>query len=394
MENNFESVSGLNARIKGLIENDDSLRHVLVKGEISNYKRYQSGFFFDLKDDKSLISSILWSDNYLYLDFEPKEGDEVIAEGYVTVYAPRGRYSLVVKSMHLFGAGKALLALKALAKKLQEEGLFDESKKRPIPEYPEKIGIITARKSAAEADLLRNIARRWPLADIYLFPSLVQGKEAPKALVAAFKKAAEYPLDVLIIARGGGSSEDLSAFNDETLAREVAKRKMPVISAVGHEIDTTIIDLVCDLRVSTPTAAAERATPDINDVKQELAELDERMSSSLLEAIARLKEKTLSLSNRSFFKNPASLISEEKNAISTLSLRLDGAFSERLSFQKEQVSSLISAFKALDPTKVLSRGYSLLTDKSGSLIKSKKDIKSGDEITNMVKDGIIVSVVK
>ena len=206
-QNKYFSVTALNTLIKSKIDGDEELHNVYVKGEISNWKSYNSGFFFDLVDEKkSVIPCILWSDNYLYLPFEPKNGDEVIALGSVSVYVGRGRYNFTVKTLEKFGQGAALLALEALKKKLQAEGLFDISHKKPIPEFPKSIGLIVGDKSAAEADLIKNISRRWPLCEILVFPSLVQGKDAPKELLKALRRAETTEIDILIIARGGGSN--------------------------------------------------------------------------------------------------------------------------------------------------------------------------------------------
>lgn len=394
MDKGYLSVSELNNLLKAKIENDDDLRSLYVQGEISSWKSYPNATYFDLKDEKSTLSCILWSDAYLYLPFEPKIGDLVIARGNLSVYAPRGRYSLMCSSLELAGQGSQLLALEALKKKLTAEGLFDPSRKRPVPQFPKKIGIIVGKGSAAEADLLKNLQRRWPLSDLYFFPSLVQGKDAPKDLLRAYVLAQKYPLDVLIIARGGGSNEDLSAFNDETLVRAVASSKMPTISAVGHEVDTTLIDFVSDLRVSTPTGAAEAATPNQEDIIQGIIEEKERLDQALAHTLKLDEEEIKRLASRPFFLNPASVYAEKETEIEDLSKRLALALSHSLSLKEESLKAINGKLKALNPEGVLSRGYSITRGKNGKIIKETTELSKGEEIETQLKDGIIHSVVK
>lgn len=390
----YITVTALNTLIKGKLENDFDLRNLYVKGEISNWKSYSSGFFFDLIDEKkSVIPCILWRDNYLYLPFEPKNGDEVIVTGSVTVYITRGRYNLSVRMMEKYGQGAALLALEALKKKLQAEGLFDPSHKKPIPAFPKKIGIIVGEGSAAEADLIKNINRRWPLCEIYEFPSLVQGKEAPKELLKALRRAESVDLDTLIIARGGGSNEDLNAFNDETLARELFNCNIPCISAVGHEIDTTLIDYVSDLRVSTPTGAAEAATPNQEDIKAAILGAEETLDNCTHTILLKKKEELTRYSERPFFKNPASNYMKAKEEVSQLSKRLDLAIRVTLDKSNEQISSLSARLKSINPDNVISRGYSMTVDEKGRVITSTNQINEGETLKSILKDGIIKSKV-
>lgn len=391
----YISVTVLNTLIKHKLEEEDDLRGLAVKGEISNWKRYRSGVFFDLKDEKgSVISCILWSDNYLYLPFEPKDGDEVIAYGNVTVYVPRGRYSLQVAMIYPFGQGAALLALEALKKKLAAEGLFDESRKRPIPRFPDAIGLIVGKDSAAEADLIRNITRRWPLTDIYLFPAQVQGKDAPKSILTALETAETYPLDTLIIARGGGSSEDLSAFNDEKLVRAVAACPIPTISAVGHEIDTTLIDYVSDLRVSTPTGAAEAATPDQEEIRRQLLDLEERLENANETYMSNLRQQVEHLAKRPFFTNPASLYENAIKETKNLEERLALAEQHRLLLAQKQLEGYAARLKSVNPDNVIKRGYSVTLDESGKPITSVKQAHKGQRLNTKLKDGIIVSTIE
>ena len=393
-QNKYFSVTALNTLIKSKIDGDEELHNVYVKGEISNWKSYNSGFFFDLVDEKkSVIPCILWGDNYLYLPFEPKNGDEVIALGSVSVYVGRGRYNFTVKTLEKFGQGAALLALEALKKKLQAEGLFDISHKKPIPEFPKSIGLIVGDKSAAEADLIKNISRRWPLCKILVFPSLVQGKDAPKELLKALRRAETTEIDILIIARGGGSNEDLSAFNDETLARELYACTIPCISAVGHEIDTTLIDYVSDLRVSTPTGAAEAATPDQQEIRAVLLGAEDALNTAMKNLLSKKRDQLNSLSARPFFKNPSSNYAKAKEEVQQLSKRLEMSLGHLFEMSRNQVRSLSSRLDALNPRNVISRGYSMTTDERGNIVTSVKQIAEGDTLKSVLKDGTITSKV-
>ena len=390
----YLSVTEINTLLKAKFEEDDDLHGLFIQGEISSWKSYPNATYFDLKDDKSVLSCILWGTASLYLPFEPKIGDLVLVRGDLSVYPPRGRYSLMCSSIELAGLGNQLLALEALKKKLQSEGLFDESRKRAIPKFPKAIGIIVGKGSAAKADLLKNLNRRWPISELYFFPSLVQGKEAPKDLLRALKLALSYPLDTLIIARGGGSNEDLSAFNDESFVRAVAFSPVPTISAVGHESDTTLIDYVSDLRVSTPTGAAEAATPNQIDVLNGILQEGERLQNALLAEMASLSTRLDALSNRPFFKNPAAPYDDKEKEVEELNKRLYLAISRSLDADKDEVKALKEHLRALNPESVLSRGYSLTRNKEGKILSSVKDVKSGEEIETKLKDGIIHSVAK
>lgn len=394
MNSDYLSVSALNRLLKAKFEADDDLHNLFVEGEISSWKTYPNATYFDLKDATSVLSCILWGTSSLYLPFEPKIGDEVLVRGDLSVYPPRGRYSLMCNSIQLAGVGKELLALEALKKKLQAEGLFAESRKRSIVRFPRAIGIIVGKGSAAEADLLKNLNRRWPLADLYFFPSLVQGKEAPKDLLRALSLAQSYPLDTLIIARGGGSNEDLSAFNDEALVRSIASSRIPTISAVGHESDTTLVDYVSDLRVSTPTGAAEAATPNVSDVIVTILDEEARLHNALNGQLRHLQEKLALLSGRPFFKNPAAPYEEKEEEVEDLSHRLSLAMSRNIETKRAAVEADSLRLRALNPEKVLSRGYSITRNHSGKVISSTKDVHSGEEVETKLKDGIIQSIVK
>lgn len=390
----YISVTSLNTLIKYKLEGETDLRGLYVKGEISNWKIYRSGVFFDLKDENgSVISCLLWGNYASRLSFIPKDGDEVIAFGNITVYAARGRYSLQVFTLELFGLGASLLALENLKKKLAKEGLFDQARKRKIPSMPDTIGIIVGKNSAAESDLRKNILRRWPLTKILFFYAQVQGLDAPKSIIKALNEAEEYEIDTLIIARGGGSSEDLSAFNDETLVREFAKCPFPFISAVGHEIDFTLLDYVADLRVSTPTAAAEAATPNQIDIRNDLLNKEEELQENLLNKIRNGKEKLMFLARRQFFLNPASIYERNKEEVQDKQDRLSRAITLYLSSLSDKVKSYESRLKSINPDNIVKRGYSITMGEDGMPITSTKNVHKGQKIKTKLKDGIIESEV-
>ena len=277
------TVSDINTFIKSILTTEERLKFIRIRGEISNFKVYPSGhFYFSLKDDNSIINAVMFANYAKKIAFIPKNGDEVIVLASVDAYIPRGSYNLNIYEMDSVGQGQILVEFEKLKKKLAAEGLFDESRKRKINIFPKAIGVITAQNGAAVRDIVTNIIRRYAVADIYVFPSLVQGEQAPKELLKAFYKSQEYDLDTLIIGRGGGASEDLSAFNDETLVRAIASSKMPVIAAVGHEIDSTLVDFVADKRASTPTGAAELATVDRREIENELENASLYMEQALL----------------------------------------------------------------------------------------------------------------
>ena len=364
------TVSDVNQYIKAVISRDESLKFINIKGEISNFKMASNGhFYFSLKDEQSMISAMMFSSYANKITFKPENGQEVVVFGSLDVYVGRGTYSIIVYEMEEVGAGQALLELEKLKKKLKEEGLFDESRKRKINLYPQAIGVITAPNSAAIKDILTNLKRRYPIADIYVFYSAVQGDNAAKELLNAFNIAQTYPLDTLLIGRGGGSSEDLSAFNDETLVRAVAASKMPVIACVGHEIDTTLMDYVADKRASTPTGAAELATVDQREILEHLAYAQNDMEEALK---ARLEE-----------------MDED---ISSLKESLQSGMLNLIKQQTLLLAHKKATLEALNPDNVINRGYSLTVDENGHPINIR-NIKKGNKIKTILKDGVVESEV-
>ena len=365
------TVSDINQYIKALISSDENLKYIYVKGEISNFKMASNGhFYFSLKDDKSLIGAMMFSNYAGRINFKPENGQEVVVFGSIDAYPGRGTYQIIVYQMEEVGAGQQLLELEKLKKKLLEEGLFDESRKRKINLYPNAIGVITAPNSAAIKDILFNIKRRYPIADIYVFYSAVQGENAPKELLKAFQLAQTYPLDTLLIGRGGGASEDLSAFNDEALVRAIANSKMPVIACIGHEIDSTLVDFVADKRASTPTAAAELATVDRREIEEKLS--------------FALQDMEESLKNR---------IQGMKDDLSSYKEDLDLEIRQLVSHYQELLAHKKATLEALNPDNVINRGFSLTVDEEGKPVSDIKLVKKGQKIRTILKDGVINSEV-
>ncbi|MFA7020967.1 MAG: exodeoxyribonuclease VII large subunit [Bacilli bacterium] len=294
----------------------------------------------------------------------------------------------------MFGQGAILVELEKLKQKLKAEGLFDESRKRPIPSFPKAIGIISASGSAAIEDMIKNIQRRYPVTQIYFFPSLVQGSAAPKDLLRAFNLSKTYDLTTLIIGRGGGASEDLNAFNDETLVRVLATSQVPIISAIGHEIDFTLVDYIADRRVSTPTGAAELATPDKREIYENLNESLERMSLALQNKVHVLKERLSLLSKRSFFVDPKSIYENKSRDVKEYRVRLANAMQNSYLIANRDVKAYRQRLEALSPFGVLKRGYSIMSDQEGRIIDSINKVEAGQNVTTTLKDGIIKSQVK
>lgn len=365
------SVSDINSYIKSVLSTDDKLKFIRIRGEISNFKAYPSGhLYFSLKDNDSVISAVMFNNYAKRIAFSPKNGDEVIVLASVDAYVPRGSYNLNVYEMDEVGLGQQLIELEKLKKKLQSEGLFDGSRKRPINIFPKAIGVITAPNGAAIRDIVTNLKRRYPIVDIYVFPSLVQGEGAPKELLKAFYKSQEYDLDTLIIGRGGGASEDLSAFNDEALIRAVATSKMPIIAAVGHEIDSTLLDYIADKRASTPTGAAELATVDLREIEKEFDYSSLTMEQALLDKIK-----------------------EKKEELEELKEELDESLTEKVNDQKEDLKNLEKQLNLLNPKTILSRGYSITLDENGKAIKSVKNVKNNQVVKTIVNEGEFTSVI-
>ena len=366
------SVSDINKYIKAIINNDQNLRYISVKGEISNLKYGANGHvYFSLKDKESIISVCLFSTYASKLTFKPENGDEVIVLASVDVYPARGSYQLIADALEQAGKGDILYELEQLKKQLASEGLFDISRKKPINIYPNAIGVITAPNSAAIKDIIFNLKRRYPIADIYFFPSQVQGDNAPKELLQAFLTAQKYRLDTIIIGRGGGASEDLSAFNDEKLVRAIAESKIPVIAAIGHEIDSTLVDFVADKRASTPTGAAELATIDRREIELHFQDAIDSMEESLRNYVEDKQEEVLDAKEkmRNFLTDKVTLLKQ------------------KVTLRSEQLNSL-------SPKSVLQRGYSISLDEKGKPIVDASTQKVENKIRTIYAKGETISTIE
>lgn len=384
------SVSQLNFYIKSLLDGDQNLSNVFVTGEISNLSgHYRSGhLYFSLKDDKASVKAVMFSSSASRLRFLPENGMKVIVRGRVSVYEASGQYQLYVEDMQPDGAGSLAVAFEQLKNRLSREGLFDQAYKKPIPLMPRKIGVITSPAGAARRDIESILKRRFPLADVLLCPVLVQGAMAAAQLVRAVKYLDEENLcDVIIIGRGGGSAEDLAAFNNETLARTVFGAKTPIISAVGHETDFTICDFVSDMRVPTPSAAAELCVPDQEELKEELKGFSLRMKKQMDTMLSAQLARVSSLASSRWLQKPYDCyITQNSLTLDRLSQRLSSGFEKEYTAKKQQLSTLASKLNALSPLHILSRGYAVAS-RDGKPVKSVKELKNGDEFSLLLSDG-------
>lgn len=389
------SVSDINGYAKSLLENDLLLSDILVKGEISNFVNHRTGhYYFSLKDETSAIKAVMFRMNAAKLPFVPENGMKVIVHGRVSLFERDGAYQLYADAMQPDGTGSLYYAYEQLRRKLEEKGMFSDEHKKPLPKMPSRIGIITSPTGAAIHDMTRIIGRRYPVAEIVLYPSLVQGDGAPRDLclgIEYFNTAQS--VDVIIIGRGGGSIEDLWAFNDEKLAEAVFASEIPVISAVGHESDFTICDFVADVRASTPSAAAELAVPDRRELEATFSMYADRIN-MLLEAKIREKRKRLELLSASpALRSPTGAIDTKRLIVASKSDKLDAAFDRIFHEKKVSFGKRTASLEAMSPLAVLSRGYVVSYDESGNVIKSVRQIKKGDNVRNELADGSFYSTV-
>ncbi len=438
MDIKYYSITALNRAIKNMFDNKPELNRVYIKGEISNYKHHTRGhLYFTLKDENSRIAAVMFSSAASKLLFEPEDGMKVLVCGRVTVYEATGGYQIYVEQMDLDGIGNLYLEYEKLKNKLKAEGLFDLEHKRPIPKYPRKIGIITASTGAAIRDILSTIKRRYPICQTILFPALVQGVGAKESIVYQLQRAQDFDLDVLICGRGGGSIEDLWAFNEECVARAIYASKIPVISAVGHEVDFTIADFVADLRAPTPTGAAEMAVPNLVDVNNLINQYKIRVNESInnllnlnnkkLEhlkesyvlrnplALYEVKEQKLDgyidilnkyITNKlnesriklnhvkdSFvLKNPLSLYMIKQEKLNNYVEQLQKIVVSYLDNGKYRYNLLVNKLELLNPLNILNNGYSLVS-MNGKIIKSSKDVKEKDILEIRLHEGKIKAIV-
>ena len=384
-----KTVTEINEYIKWLIDGEAQLQDIYVVGELSNFKKHTTGHcYFSLKDEKSEIRAVMFASYARKLNFKPENGMKLLVHARVSVYPQGGSYQLYVDAMQPDGIGSLYLAYEQLKAKLSKEGLFNDEFKKPIPKYPNKIGVITSPTGAAIRDIINVATRRMPNVQILLYPTLVQGSEA----AADLTKAVEYfnienNVDVIIIGRGGGSIEDLWAFNDENLARAIFVSQIPVISGVGHEIDFTICDFVADIRAATPSQAAEFATTDINETIKILNGFETRAINSLLGYVSYYKEKLENIKNKRVFKIPESMLDIPKMRFSSIVEGLKSNMTEINMSYRERFAKVNSKLIALNPMSVLSRGYGAIYNENNEIVKSSKSVKNGDRVKVKLFDG-------
>ena len=439
METKYYTITALNKAIKNMFDEKRELNNIHLKGEISNFKHHSRGhLYFTLKDENSQLSAIMFASQAQSLKFEPADGMKVLVSGKVSVYESSGTYQIYVNDMMEDGLGNLYLEFEKLKKKLEQEGLFKKEYKKPIPKFPMKIGIITAPTGAAIKDIMSTLKRRFPIAETILFPSLVQGVDAKDDIVRNIKLANTYPLDVIILGRGGGSIEDLWAFNEECVARAIFDSVIPIISGVGHEIDFTISDFVADLRAPTPTGAAELCVPNKDDVIELFNQYNIRLTKAIHNYVDRLYEQLNNLKNSYILKNPSSLyekseqyfdnlyerlliaiksnIDKNKDRLNTIKSsyviknpnmlfidkaynyndlvkRLKNSINMVLDNNKNNYINLLSKLEVLNPITTLKRGYSV-TRFNDKIITKRNDVKKGDIIITSISDGNIESVVE
>ena len=410
MKDKYLTISAITRYLKAKFDVDENLQTVFLKGEISNFKAHTSGhFYFSLKDETSKINAIMFRSNASKVLFKPTDGMKVLVTGRISVYEAMGSYQIYVDEMLEDGVGNLYIAFEQLKKKLQAEGLFDSEHKRPIPKIPKRVGIITASTGAAIRDIMTTIRRRFPICETILFPTLVQGENAKDDIVRNIERAQEYDLDVLIVGRGGGSIEDLWPFNEEIVARAIYNSKIPVISAVGHEVDFTIADFVADLRAPTPTAAAELAVPNMSDLKKHIDQLSIRLNEAIYKKVNYLKLYLDSVKNSFVIKNPQIMFENKKQSLSLINDKLNELMVGKVDKYKNEfeklkksyvlaspqllykdkiveVKNIIDKLNLLNPLNILSRGYSVtfLNDKA---LKSVKKVKLNDILDVKLSDG-------
>lgn len=389
MQYNPITVTDLNKYIKGRIDNDEMLNNVLVKGEISNFKNHYTGhMYFTLKDENSLIKCVMFKTYTTHLSFMPKDGMKVIVLGGVSVFERDGVYQIYAKAMKEDGLGNLYVAYEELKNKLSNEGLFDEKYKKPIPFMPKTIGVLTSNTGAVIRDIINVSTRRNPNVNIRLYPVPVQGSGAGEKIAEGIEFMNKNKLaDVLIIGRGGGSIEDLWPFNEEVVARAIFNSKIPIISAVGHETDFTIADFVADLRAPTPSAAAELAVANIDDVRENLRAYNNRYKVSLKKKIELMKMSYEKCMTRQAFKNPTQKINEQYMLIDMKVKSLQNSILLKIKEDKTKFVKEVAKLDALSPLKTLTRGYSRISKQDGRIAKEVRDLSQGEKVSIRLSDG-------
>ena len=396
MERRIISVSELNGVVKLLLDNDPLLRNLAVRGELSNYKIYPSGHhYFTLKDPGGALRCVMFKGSALRLRFRPENGMKVVVTGRVSVFPRDGAYQLYAEEMIPEGAGDLAVAFEQLKARLYAEGLFDPARKKPLPEYPERIAIVTSPAGAAVHDMIRILRRRYPLAKVILLPVRVQGAEAPAEIAGAIRYADRWQIgDVIITGRGGGSLEDLWAFNDERVARAISACKIPVISAVGHEPDVTISDFVADVRASTPSHAAETAVPDQMELRRFLLSSQQRLTKSQEKRLAAERQRLADFAAKRCLTEPTAFIQDKRMELVHRQQRLGDLSQGQLIRKRQRFAAISAALDAMSPLKVLGRGYAVARDAEGRILKTYRDISVGDTVTVTLGEGGFTSRVE
>ncbi len=382
------SVSQLNSYVKGVLDRDENLSHIFVTGEISNYKAHYSGhLYMTIKDENASIKAVMFAGNASKLRFNPENGMKILAFGTVSLFPRDGSFQLYINSMQPDGVGALNIAFEQLKKKLEAEGLFRQEYKKPLPKFPERIGVVTSGTGAAVQDIFNVLKRRYPVADVVLRPCQVQGDGAAEDISEAIDEFNKLKgADVLIVGRGGGSIEDLWAFNEEIVARAVFASEIPIISAVGHETDYTICDFVADLRAPTPSAAAECAVPDIFELKSNLVSLNQHIFSLVRNRVNVERTKISSLEKTLSLRDPVTNINEQRKELVYLTEKLTTLTNAVLDNNKSKVSALAGKLDALSPLNVISRGYALV-EKNDKPVTMVKDLQKDDVISIKLSDG-------
>lgn len=397
MQRRIITVSELNEYLKMLFEYDEILRNVYVKGEISNFtNHYKTGhFYFSLKDAGGAVKAVMFRSSAAKLKFMPENGMRVILGGRVSVFPRDGQYQIYAETMEPDGIGSLYIAYEQLKAKLEKEGLFAEFRKKPLPKMPKRIGIVTSPTGAAIRDMIHILGRRFPAAEIVLYPTLVQGEAAPASIIRGIQYFnSKKDVDVLIVGRGGGSIEDLWAFNNENLVRTIAASEIPVISAVGHETDFTLCDFVADMRAPTPSAAAEIAVPDTVELLHRVSRTEERLSLAVLRNIEANRAHLKRLASARSMTSPMNVIDDKRMALAMEEQRLAGRMEALIAKKRAGFIRDTAKLDALNPLAVIARGYSAIFDENGALIKSVSQTKEGDALSFMVTDGKIRAEVK
>lgn len=390
------TVTQVNLYIKQVIARDDILNNVLVKGELSNFKAHSSGhMYMSLKDETGVMRAVMFRSAAARLNFRPQNGMKVLARGRVGVYERDGQYQLYIEHMEQEGLGDLHVAFEKLKQKLDAEGLFSPQNKKPLPKYPGRIGVVTAPTGAAIRDIMNILSRRFSYSDILLYPVLVQGENSAQSIVEAINYFNDTDsADVLIVGRGGGSIEDLWSFNEEVVARAIFASHIPIVSAVGHEIDFTISDFVADLRAPTPSAAAELVVPSQIELREKFNNVYSRMYTCANRIVERSRMRVKMLSENTVLKNPMIKVEDNRIYLDSLYKNFENAFQGILNEKKQSLALRASKLDALSPLSSLQRGFSVTKDTAGKVVKSVGQISDGDEITVLVSDGSLLADVK